>query len=129
MNKKYWIPTWIVLYAFSIIMGLFWPGSVVSHIVGTAFFLPPVMLLYLGVTRGEKKLVRWVRYIALGALILTTVLIIAMFLSVASKKNLDHVMDALFLLLAPPFKCFKAWVVGLFGWACLFYGSFVRKKS
>ena len=128
MEKKSWIVAWIGMYALSVVAGLFWPASVVSHIVGILFFVPPAVLLWLGITKKERKLVRWVRWIAVAELVLTVGIIIAMFVTIASKKNLDALMEALLLLLAAPFQCFKAWVLSLFGWACLVYGSMIKKK-
>ena len=124
MEKKYWFPAWVVLYVASVAFGVFWPESVVARIVGVLFFLPPAVLLW----KGEEKMRRLIRIIAIVSLAATMVTIIAMFLSVHSEKNLDHLMDAILLLVAAPMKCFKAWVVSLFGWACLLYGSFVEKK-
>lgn len=124
MEKKYWFPAWVVLYVASVAFGVFWPESVAARIVGVLFFVPPAGLLW----KGEEKMRRLIRIIAIVSLAATMVTIIAMFLSVHSEKNLDHLMDAILLLVAAPMKCFKAWVVSLFGWACLLYGSFVGKK-
>ena len=124
MEKKYWFPAWVVLYVASVAFGVFWPESVTARIVGVLFFVPPAVLLW----KGEEKMRRLIRIIAIVSLAATMVTIIAMFLSVHSEKNLDHLMDAILLLVAAPMKCFKAWVVSLFGWACLLYGSFVGKK-
>ncbi len=128
MNKKVWIPAWIVMYVAAVAAGVFWPASVISRIVGVAFFAPPAVLLWQGIRQGNKKLVFWVRIIAIAALVLTLLAIIAVFLSVRSEKNLSHLMDAILLLVAAPMKCFKAWVVSLFGWACVLYGSLIKKK-
>ncbi len=129
MNKKFWAPAWVVLYALAVAIGILRPASVIAHIVGIAFFLPPAMLLWIGNEKKEKNLVRGVRWLALASLLLTTATYVALFLSLKSQADLDVIMEALLAILAAPGLCFKAPAVGLFGWACLFYGSFVGKKS
>ena len=124
MNKRFWIWGWIVMYVACVALGVFWPASVVSRLVGVLFFVPPAVLLW----QGDEKLVKWVRIIAIASLTLTMLTIIVLFLTVGSKKDLDHLLEAVLLLVATPLKCFKSWLVSLFGWACLFSGSFARKK-
>lgn len=128
MNKKYWIPAWIALYALSVVMGALWPQTALSTIVGVLFFLPPTMLLWIANQKDDKKLKKSVRLLSAASLVLTTVVYVVLFLSLGSEKDINALIQALLVLVAAPNVCFKAMVVSIFGWACLFYGSFVKKK-
>lgn len=126
--KKYWIAAWAALYVFAVATSVFWPASVVSTLVGIAFFLPPAVLLWDGFRSKNKKQVKCIRILSAASLAVTTILVIVIFLTVSSEKNLDRLMDMLLILCAAPMMCFKAWLWSLFGWACLLSASFVGKK-
>lgn len=132
MSKKFWntvwIVAWIVLYVSVVALGFSGKVTAFSRIVGVAFFLPPVVLLWRGIKEKNQRIVRWVRCIAIVSLMLTTLTLIAIMLSVTSQKDLDSLLQAVLLLVSAPLLCFKSWLVGLFGWACLVSGSFLSKK-
>ena len=127
--KKYWIIGWVAMYVAAVAMGVFWPATAVSTIVGIAFFVPPAVLLWDGFRSGNQKRIRCIRILSLVSLLLTMVLVSMIFVTVSSEKNIDKLMDMLLVLCAAPLMCFKAWLVSIFGWASLLSASFVVKKS
>ena len=128
MMKKYWIFGWVAMYVAAVAMGVFWPATAVSTIVGIVFFVPPAVLLWDGFRSGNQKRIRCIRILSLISLVLTMALVLTVFLTVSSEKNIDKLMDMLLILCAAPMMCFKAWLISLFGWACLLSASFVAQK-
>ena len=124
---------WAGLYALCALLGLT-PlpgtfGSVVMTILSLLFFLPGGILVYRGIQRHNRKLLRTVRIISICSLILTLIFLTASFLTVLSSSVVGLTIHILLTLFSAPMICSGYWFLSIFLWACLLMSSFMRKKK
>ena len=113
-----WAAMYSICLTFSFIPN---PQGVLSGfmlILGLLFFLPPAMLLYWAIPRREFEMIRRIRTISLVSLVLTFVLLILNFMSLAFSYDLGMAIYVALLFVSVPMVCSQAWVVSLFLWAC-----------
>ena len=103
-------------------------GKVLLVLTSLIFFLPPGYLLYDGIQNRRKKQVVVIRIISIVSLSLTLVLLVANFLSVGASAAAGRRLYELLNLVSAPMLCSQYWVLSLFLWACLLWGSFKKKK-
>ena len=123
---------WLCLYILCVGLGTVETvegiGKVFFILTALIFFLPGIFLLVLGNRDKNKKMILRVRIISLCSLVLT---VIVFCLNVATAANGQAAMrnflhDLLNMVSAPMF-CAQYWILSLFGWACLLWGSFMKK--
>ena len=98
-------------------------------VLSLGFFVPPAMLLYWAYPRekwGTVWLIRNLSYVSLG---LTAAALILNVLSVGATEVVGDVLHGVLILVSAPMVCGQAWVIGLFGWACLLTVSRVLLKK
>ena len=121
-TKTLWL-IWLYLFAFSCILGFIpEPPEFVKALlatVGTGFFVPGALLLI----KGDKKSRTWVLVISILSLVLTLVAVILNFASVLMSPVWGTVLYIVMGIVSTPMLCCQAWVIGLFGWACLLSAS------
>ena len=83
------------------------------------FFLPPGLLLHQAIQAGDRRDPVIVRNLSLASLGLTTVTIILNFLTATASDAAGKLLYWLLILVSSPMVCGQAWLLGLFGWACL----------
>ena len=108
------------------------PPAVLSGIMvalSLGFFIPPAMLLYWAYPREKWATVRLVRNLSYASLGLTMVVLIVNVLSVGTSQVVGDVLYGLLILVSVPMVCARAWVISLFGWACLLTVSRVLLKK
>lgn len=131
-NRFLWI-AWTVLYVACVALGTVTQAEGLLRwllvAIGVAFFLPGAVLLYRGIRNGERKTVLAIRYMAAGSLILTVCTLLVTFLSADGSAVLGMVLQGLLALVSAPMLCIRYWVLSLFLWACLLFGSFSLKKG
>lgn len=133
MKKKYLWGIWAVLYVTCVALGTiedaagFLRGFLVA--MGVIFFLPGGFLLWRGIRNGNKKTVLTIRYLAIGSLALTVLTLLMTFLSAEGSAAWGMVLQGLLTLVSAPMLCSQYWVLSLFLWACLLFGSFSKKKE
>ena len=123
-----WAAMYSICLTFSFIPN---PQGVLSGfmlILGLLFFLPPAMLLYWAIPRREFKVIRRIRTISLVSLILTFILLILNFMSLAFSYDVGMAIYVALLFVSVPMVCSQAWVVSLFLWAALLWGSLFSLK-
>ena len=98
-------------------------------VLGVAFFAPPAVLLYRAYSRQEWGTVRLIRNLSYLSLGLTAMVLILNVLSVGALEMVGNMLYGLLILVSTPMVCAQAWVVGLFGWACLLTVSRVLLKK
>ena len=135
--KKLWL-SWLYLYILTAILGFIpQPGGVAYALllcVGACFFIPGFMLVYRADIREQYDIVRKVRTISIVALCVDVFLICVNFASALFPGTMGVawgiVLHVMLVLFTAPMVCAQAWVVALFGWACLlFYALSVLKKN
>ncbi len=130
MNKKILFALWGGFYVLCAALGFIPEPTgalrILLIVFAVAFFLPPLLLI----RTGDKALLRLIRNLALIWLVLTTVLIIANFLSFNASLRLGNVLYALLVIISSPMICGQYWVLSLFGWSWLMFDSIskLRKK-
>lgn len=139
--KKYWI-YWAIMYVICTVCA-FLPvenGLVYAlfFFLSVGFFVPPGFLIYEAVQRREKKTLRRIRTLSIISLVLTMIVIVLTFVSVAASKQTDDLqymqnwgvaLQWILNIVSTPMVCSQIWVVSLFGWACLMMTCFMFLKK
>lgn len=99
-------------------------------LLSLGFFVPPGFLLYEAVKKHNRLLLKRIRLLSILSLSLTLVLILLNFLTIHASSAWGFGLYWLLILASTPMICGQAWVIGLFGWACLLMTSltFLNKK-
>lgn len=134
MSKKMLFLCWGVMYAICCALAFLPAGSGwvrgLLLVLSLLFFLPPMLMLYQANSLGDKKTIRQLRTLSLISLIATLALIVMNFLSVGLTATEGTVLYVLLIFVSAPMICSGVWVVSLFLWACLLWGSiFCLKKK
>ena len=121
-NRKLAI-IWAILYgvtaALEFLPKLSKALSFLMILLSLAFFVPPGMLIYRGVTRGDTKLLRIIRNLCFASLGGTLLLLVLNFLTYNASPAAGLVLNWLLTLVSAPMICSQLWVVPLFGWAIM----------
>ena len=123
---------WGALYILCTALGfLVSPSGVLKFtlvLLSILFYVPGVLLLSEGYRNNNRKLVLAVRWICIGSLVLTTVLLVAFFLcaAFASATAVDVFFVLLGLFSVPMFSS-QYWALSLVLWGCLLSGTFLKK--
>ena len=131
--KSVWL-SWLYLFILTAVLG-FIPTptgvlKVVLVLLAVAFFVPGFILLTKANQRDDIKTIRLIRNLAIGALVLATVLIMLNFVSATMSKLWGDVFYGMLVILSAPMVCGQYWVLSLFGWACLMvYGTTLLKQQ
>ncbi len=123
MNQKVLFVLWGVLYVLCAALG-FLPQPegamrVLLIILAVAVFVPPLLLN----RTGDIRTLRLVRNLAAIWLVLAVGLLIANFLTIAASTLVGNVLYCLLVIISSPMVCGQYWVLGLFGWAYVFFDS------
>ena len=92
-------------------------------VLSLVFFLPPVLLLYRAAKTGRRGTVRAVRDLAILSLVVTTLVLLANFLSLHGSEFTGDFLYALLVIVSTPMICSGHWVLPLFCWACLLFAG------
>ena len=130
---KEWIlyAIWLCLYILCVGLGTVEEvegiGKVFFILTALIFFIPGVFLLVMGKKENNRKMILRVRIISICSLTLTVILFCLNVSTAATGKSNSVLHDLLNLVSAPMF-CAQYWVLSLFGWASLLWGSMIKKK-
>ena len=124
---------WIGMYILCCVLGFVTPTDSISRVLmlvlAVAFFIPPALLLYRAKKEKDEKDLQLVRRISLISLGITTIALVANFLSVlASTQAVGTVLHYVLALVSVPMLCSQNWVVSLFLWACLLFSSLKKRR-
>ena len=123
---------WLCLYILCIGLGTVETvkgiGKVFFVLTALIFFLPGVCLLVLGNRENNKKMILRVRTISICSLVLTVVVFCVNILAVGASGQVGNFLHDLLNVVSVPMFCAQYWVLSLFCWACLLWGSFIKKK-
>lgn len=106
-----------------------WYGLFV--LLSIAFFIPPGWLLYKAVQWRSSKIMKQVRLVSILSLSLSFVMILVNLLAIHASEAWGTALYWILIVVSAPMVCGQAWVIGLFGWACLLMASimFAPKKK
>ena len=124
MNKKPWYVLWGSLYIICAALGFVAQVTgflkVLCVFLALCFFVPPAMLLYHAIPRGDKKTVRLVRNLSALSLSATmAVMVINLLCAAHGSQTLGNRLYAVLVLVSSPMYCIQNGSVSLFFWACL----------
>ena len=124
MNKKPWYVLWGSLYIICAALGFVTQVTgflkVLCVFLALCFFVPPAMLLYDSIPRGDKKTVRRVRNLRALSLAMTmAVMVINLLCAAHGSRALGDTLYAVLVLVSSPMYCIQNGILSLFFWACL----------
>ena len=131
-NSALWC-LWGLLYILTAALG-FIPepqggAMVLLMLVGLVFFVPPAILLYRGITGGDKKTVGRIRVLSLVSLGITLVMLVLNVCSALMSEAMGIYLNIWLGLVSAPMMCVQFRGISLFLWACLLMSSLMLKKS
>lgn len=131
--KKLWL-SWLYLYILCAVLGFIPQPTGFAYAVLMAlaicFFVPGFLLVYRAERRSDVKTIQQVRLASIVALGVSVLLIVLNMASALLSKAWGDVLYAMLVIFASPLVCGQAWVLTLFGWACLlFYSSFSLRSA
>lgn len=133
MKQKIAWGVWSVLYVLCVLLGILGQsggaGNVFYLLSALIFFIPGGLLLYWGITEGQRKQVQGVRIVAICSLSLTFILLIANLCSVFLSEAAGNALHIFLVIVSAPMACSGYWVLSLFLWACLLMASFLKQKK
>ena len=123
-NRSLYI-AWGVLYIFCTALA-FVPareGLYFALRMGLAFgfFVPPAMLLYRSVKRGDRKTVALIRTLSVCSLSATLVAMVLNLLTVGATAAAGDLMYWVLVVVSSPMICMQIRGISLFLWACLLF--------
>ena len=134
MNKKPWYVLWGSLYLICAALGCVPEASgllkALCVFLALCFFVPPGVLLYEGIRRGDVKTVRLIRNlsgISLGATM--AVMVINLLCAAGGSEALGDALYALLVAVSSPMYCMRNGMVSLFLWACLLMAAIQQLKK
>ncbi len=134
MDKGILTALWAGLYLICCVLGFLPEQQGFSFyamaLVSVAFFVPPFLLLRQAKLQKDGKTVKLVRLLSLLSLGLTTVLLVANFLSVLSASEaLGTVLHIALTIVSVPMLSSGTSLLSLFLWACLLFYSISKEKK
>ena len=132
MKKSYLYAAWGVLYALCVGLGFVEKaagfGKFLLVLVGILFFLPPFWLLWQAKKEANRKTLKALRFVSIGFLALSLILLVANFLSVYLSAETGLVLYVLLVMFSVPMVCIQYWALGLFLWACLLFATLPAQR-
>lgn len=146
LNKYILAAIWIGMFILCAVLGYLPPQEGANKwmlaIFALLFFLPPALLVYLGWTEKDRKLVKLLQKISLIVVISTVALLVINLLSVAlilvmpesTALIVGDILYYLLILVSTPMICGQFWGIGLLGWilllwCCVFLGKELQKRA
>ena len=134
MDKSIYFALWGGMYILCCVLGFLPEQSGFSLYVMAAvsllFFLPPFLLVRQAKAQNDTKILRVIHKICLLSLGLSTVMLVANFLSVLSpSETLGSVLHIILSLVSVPMMSSGLPLISLFLWACLLITSKTPAKK
>ena len=135
MNKKLSFTLWGVLFAICAGLGFVpEPGIALKVLMGLltfGFFGVGGWILWQAGKRKDYATVSLIRSLSLASLVVTSVMLVANFLSVFTSEWLGNILYYMLVIVSSPMLCAPSWAVSLFLWACLMVVSqkIMKNKS
>lgn len=126
MHKSIWYYVWAGLFLLTAGLGFVSAEEPAlrfcCRIAAIIFFVPPVMLLIGGDARDRKN----ITILSAVSLSLTLVCLIISVVSAKAGELTGTILHAILTVVSAPMVCSGIWVVSLFLWACLLFGSIAK---
>lgn len=124
---------WCALFVLTALLGLLFPGAegfgrAVLLLLAMGFFIPPWLILVKSKRSGGKRNITIVRWLSLASLLATLGLLCAGILSLPLGEGVGNVIHVLMSVICAPLTCGNFYVIPIFLWATLLFGSFGKAK-
>ena len=90
--------------------------------------MPPALLVWKSGHGGREKDRRIVRLLAIGSLVLTTALMLAIIVTVPCGEAVGDTLHVVLAIVSAPMVCSNYYALSLFLWACLLFATFRSRK-
>lgn len=90
------------------------------------FFVPGGWLLYRGLRGQDRAAVVRIRLLSALSLGLTLTALVANFAAATAGRALGDFLYGLLVIVSTPMICSRYWILSLFLWGCLLFGSFLK---
>ena len=99
-------------------------GRIVLALTAAVFFVPPWLIL--NRAKGEKKAhhIRLLRWLCVGSLVLTAVLLVLNLRSAGLGPALGQALNAALIIVSAPMVCSNFFALPIFLWGCLLADTF-----
>ena len=124
---------WAGLYALCAALGFIAePGPtlrLLMIILSAVLFAPPLVLNYRAAKAGHRRTLELVRNLALGWLVVTSILLIVSFMTVFSPEWVGNLLHSLLTIVSSPLVCSDNWALSIFCWAFVFFDARNKLKK
>jgi len=133
LSYKTFYIAWAVMFALTAVLGLTLTGErsgpvrAVCTVLTGLFFLPPWAVLIRARAEADRRHIRLVRWLAVGSLVLTAVLLVLNLRSAGLSESLGRALNAALAVVSAPMLCANTFAAPLFLWGCLLADTFRRK--
>jgi hypothetical protein len=121
---------WAALYGVCALLSLIPnPPSLLEafmFILSMGFYVPGGILLYGAQKKGDRKTIRLIRYLAVGWLAVTAILLVLNITSVAGDAAWGKLLYYTMALVSAPMISSQVWLLPMFIWACFLFVSFKK---
>lgn len=124
---------WAALFVLTAAVGFVFPGErslpgkVACTVLTGLFFLPPWSILGRAKAEGNRFQIRLIRWLCIGSLVLTAVLLVLNLRSAGFGESLGRALNAALTVVSAPMLCANTFAAPLFLWGCLLSDTFVKK--
>ena len=124
---------WAGLYALCAALGFVTgPGPalrLLMILLSAALFVPPFLLNYRSAKTKDRRTLELVRNLALGWLVVTSLLLVVSFMTVFSPVWVGNLLHSLLTISSSPLVCSDNWALSIFLWACVFFDARSKLKK
>ena len=123
---------WAALFALTAVLGFVFPdaagaGRIALSLTAAVFFVPPWLILNRAKAEKNTHHIRLVRWLCVGSLVLTAVLLVLNLRSAGLSESLGRALNAALAVVSAPMLCANTFAAPLFLWGCLLADTFRRK--
>ena len=121
---------WAAMFVLTAALGFAFPGDrslpvkVICTVLMVLFFLPPWAVLGRAKAEGNRHHIRLLRWLAVGSLVLTAVLLVLNLRSAGLGPALGQALNAALIIVSAPMVCSNFFALPIFLWGCLLADTF-----
>ena len=123
---------WGMLYCACLALGFVKYQTIAEKIgliaISVSFFIPPFWLFFLAKKENDRKTIKILRWLSIGSLLLTLILLIANIVSVLGSVILGRILYVLLVLVSVPLAASHTWALSLYFWAILFILTLPKRR-
>ncbi len=119
--KAFWIGMFLVCAILGFTPNPQGGNKVLMILLSAVFFLPPAILVWLGIRHRDRKTLRLVRNVSILSLSVTLVTLVANMFSVLGSELLGDILYYILIVVSSPMVCMQYWVASLAAWAVLLW--------